>query len=257
MSLRETLTHPDLLTAIRAHGEHEYPRESCGLVIDGDYYGIKNGHPDPTHHFFIDPEIVATYRKYGTIQAVIHSHPDPLPDDQRMHLSMAGPSRADMAAQIACGIPFGIVTVDRGNAGDVYFWGDGLEPLELLGRPFRHGVTDCYSLVRDYYMTEHKITLPEVPRDDRWWDLGQSLYLDHFEAAGFTVLGGREALSQLRPGDGLLASIRSSVPNHAAIYVGDGLILHHLPKRLSAREPASAFTSARLHAVLRHKDLNP
>ncbi|EET0515447.1 C40 family peptidase, partial [Escherichia coli] len=43
-------------------------------------------------------------------------------------------------------------------------------------------------------------------------------------------------LSAAQPGDVLLCCFGSSVPNHAAIYCGDGELLHHIPEQLSKRE---------------------
>ncbi len=43
-------------------------------------------------------------------------------------------------------------------------------------------------------------------------------------------------LSSAQPGDVLLCCFGSSVPNHAAIYCGDGELLHHIPEQLSKRE---------------------
>ena len=34
---------------------------------------------------------------------------------------------------------------------DVFWWGDKLPRAPLIGRGFRHGIHDCYSLIRDYY----------------------------------------------------------------------------------------------------------
>ncbi len=52
------------------------------------------------------------------------------------------------------------------------------------------------------------------------------------EATGFY----RVPLTEAQPGDVLLCCFGSSVPNHAAIYCGDGELLHHIPEQLSKRE---------------------
>ncbi len=101
----------------------------------------------------------------------------------------------------------------------------------LTGRRFEHGVTDCYTLFRDAYHLAG-IEMPDFHRGDDWWRNGQSLYLDNMEATGFY----RVALTEAQPGDVLLCCFGSSVPNHAAIYCGDGELLHHIPEQLSKRE---------------------
>ncbi len=101
----------------------------------------------------------------------------------------------------------------------------------LTGRRFEHGVTDCYTLFRDAYHLAG-IEMPDFHRGDDWWRHGQNLYLDNMEATGFY----RVALTEAQPGDVLLCCFGSSVPNHAAIYCGDGELLHHIPEQLSKRE---------------------
>ena len=61
------------------------------------------------------------------------------------------------------------------------------------------------------------------------WRHGQNLYLDNLEATGLYQV----PLSSAQPGDVLLCCFGSSVPNHAAIYCGDGELLHHIPEQLS------------------------
>ncbi|GHK34684.1 hypothetical protein ECZU06_18090 [Escherichia coli] len=101
----------------------------------------------------------------------------------------------------------------------------------LTGRRFEHGVTDCYTLFRDAYHLAG-IEMPDFYREDDWWRNGQNLYLDNLEATGLYQV----PLSAAQPGDVLLCCFGSSVPNHAAIYCGDGELLHHIPEQLSKRE---------------------
>jgi cell wall-associated NlpC family hydrolase len=116
----------------------------------------------------------------------------------------------------------------------VFWWGGGAPRAPLIGRSFRHGVTDCYALLRDYYALERGIELPEFPRRSQWWDLGGDMLAENFEQVGFRQLHGPD---QLAPGDALLGRIGGGVVNHCGIYIGQGLILHHLTNRLSRREP--------------------
>ncbi|WP_053001807.1 NlpC/P60 family protein, partial [Shigella sonnei] len=97
----------------------------------------------------------------------------------------------------------------------------------LTGRRFEHGVTDCYTLFRDAYHLAG-IEMPDFHREDDWWRNGQNLYLDNLEATGLYQV----PLSTAQPGDVLLCCFGSSVPNHAAIYCGDGELLHHIPEQL-------------------------
>ncbi|WP_077630457.1 NlpC/P60 family protein, partial [Escherichia coli] len=85
---------------------------------------------------------------------------------------------------------------------------------------------------------------------DDWWRNGQNLYLDNMEATGFY----RISLPSAQPGDILLCCFGASVANHAAIYCGNGELLHHLPEQLSKRERYSEKWQRRTHSAwrLRH-----
>jgi cell wall-associated NlpC family hydrolase len=77
------------------------------------------------------------------------------------------------------------------------------------------------------------IKLPDEPRDDEWWDKGGDLFMK-----GFRKVGAREVSGPRLPGDVVLMSIASAgVVNHCAYVRENGLILHHLRKRLSNEEP--------------------
>ncbi|EFD2662304.1 C40 family peptidase, partial [Escherichia coli] len=118
----------------------------------------------------------------------------------------------------------------------------------LIGRRFEHGVTDCYTLFRDAYHLAG-IEMPDFHREDDWWRHGQNLYLDNLEATGLYQV----PLSAAQPGDVLLCCFGSSVPNHAAIYCGDGELLHHIPEQLSKRERYTDKWQRRTHSLWRHR----
>lgn len=198
---------------IKQHASDEYPNESCGLILkDTGYLPCLNIHPDLGSAFRIKPELLIEHR--GNIESVIHSHPN----------GFAFPSEADMRGQIDSALPWGITTVIKGEASDPFFFGDTAPKQELIGRGFRHGVSDCYSLIRDYYHDEFQKTIPEIPRNWEWWNNGKDLYQDFLESAGFQKF---EVGKNPQKGDICFFAIKSKVPNHAGIYLGNNLVLHH------------------------------
>ncbi|HDW2398896.1 TPA: C40 family peptidase, partial [Enterobacter cloacae] len=52
----------------------------------------------------------------------------------------------------------------------------------------------------------------------------------------------------------IMMSVQASVTNHAAVYVGDNIILHHLFGHLSSRTPYGKYYRDRTVRVARHKD---
>lgn len=241
---------PTLLAAIAAHAHAQYPRECCGLVaiIKGRkrYLSCTNAAVG-TDHFVLPAEEYAAAEDQGEIVAIVHSHPD-VP---------AEPSQADLVACEASGLPWHIVRVDMVDGAALAGELVTIEPTgyqaPLVGRQFSHGVLDCYQLIVDWYARERGITLKQFARADNWWDDGKSdLYTEGFPQAGFVKLADDVPMEV---GDVILMQIRSrnGVPNHAAIYLGDGLMLHHLHGRLSSRDVFGGYFAESKRAVLRYQ----
>lgn len=206
--------------AFFAHVLSEYPKEAVGAIVDGKYLPLVNIHPDPEREFKVDPlELFCL-----DVKAVLHSHPYPpgtMPEDR--HYKFEWPSSSDMKTWITWDVPFGIVSTDGTGCSEM-LWMDDDDLRPLIGRDFDHGVADCYSIIRDYFWLEKGIRLKNYARQWKWWERGQSLYRDYFEDAGFAEIPIHEA----KPGDALIYQIYSNTPNHAAVMLDGGLILHHL-----------------------------
>ena len=223
---------------LKEYALKKFPEEMCGIVVDFKFIPCTNMSPDPENHFEISESQISEYFRAGKIQGIVHSHKIGRMDNTSC------PSKQDMIGQISSNVPWGIVDTDGTNAANPYWWGDFLFDEALVGKKFKSGVNDCYSLCRKYYFQKKGILLPEYPRDDFWWSEGENLYVDNFRKAGFKTISKEE----LRDGDAMLGKIRSDTINHAGIIIdndeeGRGLILHHLPNRLSRKEPASGWVN--------------
>jgi proteasome lid subunit RPN8/RPN11 len=231
---------PTLMEKIQAHAAEESPKECCGLVavVKGrrKYFPCKNLAVTPEEHFALDPLDYAAVEDQGEIVAVVHSHP----------VTNHAPSQADRVACEQSGLPWHIINPNTGNWG--YCEPEGFE-LPYVGREFAHGTVDCYSLCRDWYKREWDLELKNYPRRDQWWENGQNLYLDNFEKEGFH----RIPVSELQRGDALLMQLSSPVPNHAAIYIGDQQVLHHVQGRLSSRDVYGGYYAKNTACALRHE----
>jgi cell wall-associated NlpC family hydrolase len=185
---------------------------------------------EPEEYFQMSPEDWLRAEMQGEIVALVHSHPGGLP----------WLSEADRRLQVQSDLPWWLVC-----RGEIHKF--RCVP-HLTGRRFEHGVTDCYTLFRDAYHLAG-IEMPDFHREDDWWRNGQNLYLDNLEATGLYQV----PLSAAQPGDVLLCCFGSSVPNHAAIYCGDGELLHHIPEQLSKRERYTDKWQRRTHSLWRHR----
>jgi cell wall-associated NlpC family hydrolase len=229
----------------KRHALQEYPKESCGIVVDGKYIPCTNISNNPTVAFQIKPDDYYLYLE-DRIECVIHSH------DNYAHAS-----KQDMIDQEKLGVPFGIINIHNGAVEDVFFWGDTLPIQDYVGRQFFHGVYDCYGLVRDYFRREYKITPPMYPRDYGWWLQGENVIEEGIMACGFKVIETND-VRVLKPGDGILAKVNSDIVNHCGVYIGDGLLLHHLclrKNRLSEHLPINSMDKKQIYYIVRHERL--
>ncbi|CAI1073880.1 NlpC/P60 family [Serratia fonticola] len=229
-----------IISAIMAHAEESHPAECCGLVVQvgkrQQYLRCRNTASEPTEQFSMHPEDYASAEDSGEIVAIVHSHPD----------ATTQPSQLDVAQCDLSQLPWIIASWPEGDIRTIIPT-NGIKPL--LGRPFVHGIWDCYAIVRDWYRLERDINLPNFERSDGWWARGENLYMQHYAEAGFIP-----ATSDLLEGDVIIMQVRADEPNHAGVYLGGGVMLHHMYGQLSKHVPYDGYWQARTIITLRYSD---
>ncbi|OLF40779.1 C40 family peptidase [Psychrobacter sp. Rd 27.2] len=235
---------------INAHANTEYPREACGVIVNGEYIPCTNVAADDAQ-FEIDVMDIVGASKEGEITAYVHSHPD----------GTTAPSQPDRVQMNLHGLPW-IIT----NGIDVEIHKPDDYQAPLLGREYHHGIMDCYTLIQDYYQRELGITLGDYERADAWWEDkdNKPLYLDGFKNEGFVEV------DAIQKHDLILCRLgRTEHVNHALVFIGDGklksertddvigndLVLHHPYGRESLREIYGEQWQRRAAVIIRHKSL--
>ena len=212
-----------------AHAKDQDPNESCGLLLNirgkEKYFRCRNLSQTSFQCFILDPEDYVRADNTGDIVAVVHSHP----------VTPPVPSQSDKVACEQSNLKWYIVNPKTES------WGY-LEPTgykaPILGREWAWGVTDCYTLVRDWYKEKLNINLIDWHRPTTLEDFNKDpMFEKCAEETGFRELTPDEKLIN---GDLLFMSIFSNNLNHVAIFL-DGDVLHHLTDRLSCKEPYSEW----------------
>jgi proteasome lid subunit RPN8/RPN11 len=219
--------------------EECFPEEMCGFIVakkrKPKFVQCENISEDP-NSFVINPRDVIKAENIGKIITLVHSHCNKNPQ----------PSQADLVECEKSMLPWLIVSLPSRTKYE--FKPAGYE-APLIGRTFSHGVLDCYTLLRDYYKKELGIIIPDFERDYKWWKKGENLYLDNFSKAGFIQVYDQ------RIHDVLLLQMDSPVPNHAAVLIEGGKIIHHIDGQLSCEHVYGGFWRKNTWCTLRHKDM--
>lgn len=225
-----------LKSEIAKHAAAEVPRESCGFIVrhsDGlTYLPCPNVSQNPEETFEISSDDWVRAEESGTVEAVVHSHPDGEP-----YLS-----GADRQSQIASGLPWVLYT---GSEFKVF----RCVP-HVLGREFVYGEYDCAAAVRDTYMLGG-LDLPDCERQGVEEDVKTGALLAHCERTGFIQVS-----DGLRVGD-VLVTEHGGFPSHVCVYLGDEQILHHAIGQLCARESYGEQWRRHTHSVWRHSEWKP
>ncbi len=249
----------DAKEAMNAHAMRAYPEPACGAICNPEapaYFPVDDVADRSRAGFRIERQALEPLEEaHGALQALVISHPSAVGEEAEILLFT--PSSSEMRAQLALAVPFGVAVCDGKKAYPPFWFGDQCPIPPLTARPFRHGVTDCYSLIRDWYRQNRNVSLPEFPRDWNWWAEGLDLYGTGFEQAGFHAIDAADA----REGDSVLFRMRSDVPNHGGVVLDDGWMLHHPASlvpydifRVSLRQPMDRWKRHATHWLRREPD---
>lgn len=222
---------PEVISSILNHTSAD-SAEVCGFVLscsnEQTYCPCRNVSAVPADSFEISADDWIKAEEKGDVIAIVHSHP-------RGEPYLSG---ADRLAQNQSGLPWLLAV-----SGQVKHF--RFAPL-LRGRSFNYGNMDCYTLARDAFMLMG-VEFRDHPRTDIDKDVQLNSFVCNLPDGGFY----RVRQDELKEGDVILTAY-CNAPNHIALYLGQGEILHHALDQMSRREPYRSGLQRITHSVWRH-----
>lgn len=201
--------------------------EAGGIIQTGFFTPLENISRSPELTFEFDLSEI----DYDSIDAIVHSHPEGSPFL----------SDADRKAHVASGKEWWLVVNHQVKK---------FKPVPLLrGREFQYGHQDCGTLIEDA-MHLCGINIRHYKRGTIEKDAEIGKLEATFPKLGF------ERVDEVVPGAVILTSSGDSA-NHAALYIGDEKVIHHVAGGLSKRAFYGSEFRSRTHSVWLHNKWRP
>lgn len=206
---------------IKSESRKNSPNECCGFIfldkqsLKFDVFPCKNMASIKDNNFIISPKDYLKCSSLGQITACYHSH-----TNDNIELSEIDKTNSNK---------YNIHYILYNIKYDIFnFYAPNTEKNPYVGRPFILGTSDCFTLMRDYARRERnvQITFPKntiYPKDIK--EIG-ALYEQNFIDNGFIKLSKD---TELKKDDGIMMTfpaICEKYPTHAAVYIGNNMILH-------------------------------
>lgn len=192
--------------------------EVCGAIVNNNVYPCQNISINPEKNFIISPLDYLKINKIGKINYIYHSHNQNPTFSEFDEINL---HNLKLRGFLYC------KETDSFN----YFFPESYQNT-YVGRPFEIGISDCYSLVYDYYKNELNIKLPEIKRADGWYKKTPNIVNENIPPSFIKI-----KLEEGKKNDIVIFDLLdNNVPCHFGIYLENDLILHHQRNKLSTIE---------------------
>jgi proteasome lid subunit RPN8/RPN11 len=214
--------NPHIKKKIKEHALEESPRECCGIIVnDVKVVRCRNVAHKPMDHFSLSPLDYMKASREGDINAIYHSHLD----EEKF-------SPSDIINSQTHEVNYILYNIKNNSFSE-------FNPLKkktfIHSTSFKTGISDCMTLVINYYKENFDIDLSDLNflRMKEDWserdplliqkiiELNRTNHSDLFEEIDFleTTLRKHDIIS--------LEYIKGKGVCHTAVYVGSGNIFHH------------------------------
>ena len=197
---------------------HQTENEICGFLLsNGSLYPCQNKSLNPLYHFSIDPKDYLRANFRG-IELVYHSH-------QRSN-EFSEFDKINLYNQKLRGL---LYCKEKDNF--KMFLPESYNN-KYVGRAFEIGVSDCLSIVSDYYKEELNIKLPEIIRGADWYKKNPNIIKENTPTNLKKIENTNIQKNDILAFD----MLNNGAPCHFGIYLGNDIMLHHPRFRLSTIE---------------------
>lgn len=234
----------DIEIKIKDHAMLCYPEEACGLIVDQkEVFICKNVAPNKFHSYEINPIDYVKASRSGLITAIYHSHVERenFGFSYRDILNSEN-HKVDMILYDYCCDLFS------------YYSPRGVLP-KYIGRKFKMGESDCFTLVQDYYKNELNIELKNYfnDRGEGFFNKNRkgllfSDFLKMAEEQNLSPVGNNDA----RNGD-ILCVRTEKIISHLGIYLRGDYVLEQYRNSVSTINKLTEERKQNVMLTLRHK----
>lgn len=224
---------------IKLHAKNELPNEACGVIIKSgefiDIYQCKNISSNKKEQFELNPFDYLKASNKGKVIGIYHTQ------------EYINPSILDY-----------VISSGHNIYSVVYSWKHDsfveindriIKYAKYTGRPFELGVSDCYSLLCDFYKTEYGLILGHYDRNDDWFKKNPNIIEDSYLKENFEKID----FNNLKIGDLIIFGLaKASV--HIGIYLGNNMFLHHPRDKYSTVELITNSFQNKIRFCLRHNN---
>jgi len=234
---------------IKDHALEDSPNECCGLIVEKDtthkVFECRNISTSPLISFSLDPLDYLKCSAQGEIKSVYHSH---LEEEEF--------SEADKTNSSYHNVNYIMFNIKDNSFRE---FNPKKQRTLYLNKPFKVGVNDCFTLVRDYLRENTKTQLPQEVCEAysfgaRKENLQQAIDLIDEVALSYAKKDFLKIdisqMDDLKKNDILVIGLReSNTPFHLAVYLGNNMVIHHpRNKHVTTERVVSSFSNRIIYA---------
>lgn len=218
----------EIKSSIKCIAKSKPNQEVCGLIVKNSAIECKNISQNPQESFVISLSDYLSAAKKGKPEAIFHSHIN----------DKTSASLIDKDTSIKHNLP--IITYNLKN--DSFDEFNQKRGISYIGKQFKLGKSDCFTLLREYYQQELGIIIPEL--DIMHKHSSRSTAFNEPEKFNFIQV------NDLKVNDVLIFTENNN--NHILIYLGGNRVLHQPMNSASLIQEIDVSLSDKITKILRH-----